>query len=639
MADNVLSSYLVSLGFRVEDNELKKFDLALKHAGDTATRYTTGVAQQFLKWQTGIVGAFAAVGLATIGLADKVADADLEYKIFATRMFLGVDAARRLKIATDALGYSLDDIAWNPELHRRFEKLQEDQKTLGAQLGPHYEQTMERIRDMRFELTRMQVAMQYVAMNVVQKLFGALGGNNVLERVQGWADWVIQHAPQISDWIVQHLVPVLKDAWRVMEDVWRVTEKLAGAFLRLVGAISGDDSLRDGTLNFDNFGKAIDHTADFLVKLIDSVTSAELVVVDMVTAVVDLTKALADLFHQDTSKFGKDWGRAKQDVGTAGRELTGGGAAVLGITGLGAILGAKTVGGILRGVMSAGRAGAGGVVEGAGAGGLLGTLGLASMATGLAAFAGSATNKGMQEWGWQHMGKKLGIPDLSGLGKEEETWENRFAPLRWLNSLKDGSPAAGGNSAVGVSPNVPRSGDIVASTASKYGISADLARAVAWAESRNRQTDDSGHVITSKAGAIGMFQLMKDTAAGYGVDARTLGGNVEGGVHLLSDLLAKYGGNVRETLAAYNWGSGHLDQAIKRHGGFALDYLPKETRDYIRGIEGRLGTGDMHVAVTVNVAHANATTAEIAHASKMATTDALRQATRMQLVNAQGAHS
>jgi hypothetical protein len=53
-----------------------------------------------VKWQSAIVGSFAAVGLATIGMMDKVADADLGFKITAQRMFLSVGAARALTIAT-----------------------------------------------------------------------------------------------------------------------------------------------------------------------------------------------------------------------------------------------------------------------------------------------------------------------------------------------------------------------------------------------------------------------------------------------------------------------------------------------------------------------------------------------------------
>lgn len=573
--DNVIESYLVSLGFQVDQPELAKFKRALKDAGDTAEKHTSGIIGQFVKWQGAIVGAFSAVGLATIGMMDKVADADLGFKLTAQRMFLSVDAARSLTIATKALGHSLEDIAWNPELHQRFTELWAEQKQLLGGSPADSEQTLQRIRDVRFEITKAQVALQYIARDVTVMLYKALGGDAFLVKLRGWVEWLVAHEPQISKWLTSVLVPILKDAGRVLQDVWKVVEKLAQAFVRLIGAFSGDKSLKDGALTFENVGKAIDKAADYMVRFVDAVTSAELVVIDLFNALVDLAN-----FDLKSA-----WGDLKGAKG----DLTEGGAGVLGTTILASIFGAKSIGGLLKLLAR------GGAAEGAGS----------AAAVGAEGFIGSAVLPLAVGAGAAHIMNKLGVAG-------------------WIdNALRR----------MGIDPTIgPNIFD------GSGGVDPALVGAVARQESGGRQFDRNGNVITSKAGALGMMQLMPGTAARLGVNPNDAQQNLEGGTRLLGMLLKKYG-NVQEALAAYNWGEGHLDAALRRHGGqFSLDYLPKETRDYVSSIEGRMG-GGITVHNSVIVQGTNATPEQIKRASADGAEEGIRKATRKDLVNPQGVYA
>jgi len=81
----------------------------------------------------------------------------------------------------------------------------------------------------------------------------------------------------------------------------------------------------------------------------------------------------------------------------------------------------------------------------------------------------------------------------------------------------------------------------------------------------------------SPKGAIGLMQLMPETARELGVDPRNPHENAEGGAQYLRDLLAKYEGSpdqVLLALAAYNAGPA----AVERYHG-----VPpyRETREYI----------------------------------------------------------
>src|ERR1051325_10211814 len=124
MSIDVIKSYLVSLGFSVEHSELRKFEDAMKRAASIVQSSTFGVggiASTMIKAGGIVASALSGIALGAAAMMDNVAQADLQFQVFARRMFLSTDAAKSLKIATDALGYSLEDIIWGPrELQERF---------------------------------------------------------------------------------------------------------------------------------------------------------------------------------------------------------------------------------------------------------------------------------------------------------------------------------------------------------------------------------------------------------------------------------------------------------------------------------------------------------------------------------------
>lgn len=89
----------------------------------------------------------------------------------------------------------------------------------------------------------------------------------------------------------------------------------------------------------------------------------------------------------------------------------------------------------------------------------------------------------------------------------------------------------------------------------------------------------------SKAGAMGLGQLMPGTAGDLGVtDPFNAGQNLEGSAKYMRQLLDRYQGDTDKALAAYNWGMGNVDK-------FGLKMLPKETRDYLAKIKAGAGEG------------------------------------------------
>lgn len=120
--------------------------------------------------------------------------------------------------------------------------------------------------------------------------------------------------------------------------------------------------------------------------------------------------------------------------------------------------------------------------------------------------------------------------------------------------------------------------DIIEHASKTHDIDPELIRAVIRAESNFDAN------ATSSKGAMGLMQLMPDTAQDLGVkNCYNPVENIMAGTRYLKSLLNRYDGNVELTLAAYNWGMGNLE----RHP----DRLPKETLTYIARVSGYLREG------------------------------------------------
>jgi soluble lytic murein transglycosylase len=113
---------------------------------------------------------------------------------------------------------------------------------------------------------------------------------------------------------------------------------------------------------------------------------------------------------------------------------------------------------------------------------------------------------------------------------------------------------------------------LIKKVARAEGLDADLLRAVVQAES-NYDAD-----AISKKGAMGLMQLMPETARGMGVaDPYHPGENLGAGARYLRRLLDKYQGRLPLALAAYNAG----EKAVDRYKG--IPPFP-ETQGYVNKV-------------------------------------------------------
>jgi mannosyl-glycoprotein endo-beta-N-acetylglucosaminidase len=265
-----LKSYLVRLGFDANEDQFLKFESKLKQAANLVKSSTFTMGANLLKWQIAVTGMFVGIGTAVVGTIAEVAKADQEYRLFGQRMFLNTQQARSLKIALDALGQPLEAIAFDPELHGRYEQLKKDQALLSAGLGGDYEGTMRQIRDVMFEFTRLEVEFKYFVMSVAKNIFKAMGGGDFIAKLHQLNDWIIKNIPKWSTQFTTYLLPILKDVWQVLKDTGALLWNLGLDFANLVNGIAGDsDAMKSSMPAWEKFARAIDHVVKLVYYLVE----------------------------------------------------------------------------------------------------------------------------------------------------------------------------------------------------------------------------------------------------------------------------------------------------------------------------------------------------------------------------------
>lgn len=102
-----------------------------------------------------------------------------------------------------------------------------------------------------------------------------------------------------------------------------------------------------------------------------------------------------------------------------------------------------------------------------------------------------------------------------------------------------------------------------------------------------QQESDGDPKARSRAGAVGLMQLMPNTAKDLKVNPRCPKQNVKGGVRYLRTLLDRYK-DVTLALYAYNWGMGNVDHWLKSGTGSKGQPMPDETRNYAPKVLARI---------------------------------------------------
>lgn len=156
--------------------------------------------------------------------------------------------------------------------------------------------------------------------------------------------------------------------------------------------------------------------------------------------------------------------------------------------------------------------------------------------------------------------------------KIEDTDNRRYAMNKSVTCSMY-RPGRGGDAPSAAAAN-PEIVGLVKRVAREEGVDETLFMSLVYQESRFNPC------AKSQVGAMGLSQLMPDTAKGLGVNPHDIEDNLRGGARYLKQQLRTFNGDTSLALAAYNAGPGN----VRKYGG-----IPpfKETQGYVASIKGK----------------------------------------------------
>lgn len=234
---DIIRSYLLSLGYNVDTTTFNKFQKSIEQADKLVKDKNASMAKSYEVAGASIVATLGTVILSTAKLIDTVAQLDLGYQKFALRMYMSRDAARQFKIVTDAMGESLENIAWLPELNTRYKDFMERAAKLEEQVPADFEQTMRLVRDVRGEFTMLKAESIYVLQSIgyflVKNLLGPI--TKIKEGMGNFNTWVEKNLPDMSKKIANWLGIFI----RIGETFWDLAKKVYEGWDKIFGSMPG----------------------------------------------------------------------------------------------------------------------------------------------------------------------------------------------------------------------------------------------------------------------------------------------------------------------------------------------------------------------------------------------------------------
>jgi hypothetical protein len=224
----VLREYLVKLGFSIDNTAQAKIKETLTVLEKQLDSLSKSKAFSVLTHGAlAYVGAISAVVTASAGLMQHVAEADMHYQKLALSMHMSTQNAKEMTIAQKALGSSLEEIVWIPELRERYHELR---KLVNETQAP--KEDLELIRKMGFEYTKFKVLLISASEHIAASLIKYLKVN--LVDIKKWMEsankWLKENLPIWTEKIATFLGKV----WNLAQGLWEIGKKVVQSIQAII---------------------------------------------------------------------------------------------------------------------------------------------------------------------------------------------------------------------------------------------------------------------------------------------------------------------------------------------------------------------------------------------------------------------
>ena len=237
--ENVLEEYLVKLGIQFDNNALKK----AKGSVDDFKKKLEGMISKnvYATATTTFVGAIGAITIEITKMVNQVAKADMQYQLLAQRMFMSVQATKAFTLASETMGNSLQEIAWNVELRERYFDLVDMVNKL--EVPQESRDMLKQVRGIGHEFDRLKLAgklsLEWLAVHILNLNKGGVAElksqlrsftETIFEKIPIWTKQLAEFLDvpiKLALTVIRFLgdvkdvaVPVLSTIWNWLIKIW-----------------------------------------------------------------------------------------------------------------------------------------------------------------------------------------------------------------------------------------------------------------------------------------------------------------------------------------------------------------------------------------------------------------------------------
>lgn len=583
--NDVLKSYLISLGYEVDSKAYNQFTSTLRKAETEVTKHSGKVSSAFTKAGLAYVSAIGTIAASTGLLLKSLASQEMEYQKTALTLHMAKDAAKQYSIALKVLGEPPEMIAWLPVLREQYRVLRKDSQAL--ELPKAYTEGVHELEAMNLEFKRLKqesmYALQWIGFSIMKHLAGPI--DKARENFKAFNDRLIQQMPEITDSIGKvfgGLLGMLKNVGKSLMEVgkglglfWDMLSPTSKAivgiglllFLFSKAGPFGQAVIAIGlaTAAASEFWDAMEGKETTVIPI--EIIQKMIQLFDGLARIVQLTIGIFSLFWNSITMHGLEAVNTISKVGLAMKKTK------------------------LAQMENSGQAYSKEEKEAQRADIAAHEKAIQErqskiqlkekMTDAYAIMAADAINK------WDKIGLSAQLMEKSGgkIGwdreqrKAETQRQQREGALKGtfispIGTWGQESPTAGINYGM---KGIEKYSSIIEEASKTFGVPAELIKAMIKEESGGK----AGAV--SPVGAMGLMQIMPGTAKELGIPLSELTDprrNIFGGAEYMSKKLKETKGDIPTALAAYNAGFG----AVQKYKGQIPPY--RETQNYVKQVMG-----------------------------------------------------